>query len=296
MLMIRSWNRCVCSTHPRLTVDRVAEPDQVGLGQPVGLAPHAAADPGARAPAATARRPACVSWPRTNHGTATSSTNMSASSLRQTNELHSGWSTARCRPTSSHFATRRERRGDQAGDARTAARPAGPRPAPPSRSVDVEQQRPRRPGRAPTETAAGTSRQTSTSAALHLDRRVDGAKVRLSSPPAALRRSSTGGLPSHDVPALARSGAAESTATRLFLGTTRARARSSPSCRGTTACRSWPARSASSRRTARRSRSGCRRRGTRRRPTVVIAGSISTVEASTSAADRRRRAPAATPA
>ena len=40
-------------------------------------------------------------------------------------------------------------------------------------------------------------------------------------PEAALRRSCTGGLPSHDVPALALRGAADRTATRLFLRTTR---------------------------------------------------------------------------
>ena len=42
---------------------------------------------------------------RANHGAATTSTKVSASSLRQTNELHSGCSEGRIRPTRSHFAT-----------------------------------------------------------------------------------------------------------------------------------------------------------------------------------------------
>src|SRR6266571_3195435 len=43
--------------------------------------------------------PACP----TSHGTASTSTKVSASSLRHTNELHSGCSTGANRPTSSHF-------------------------------------------------------------------------------------------------------------------------------------------------------------------------------------------------
>src|ERR1041384_682219 len=41
----------------------------------------------------------------TSHGPASTSTNVSASSLRHTNELHKGCSTARNRPTSNHFAS-----------------------------------------------------------------------------------------------------------------------------------------------------------------------------------------------
>ena len=41
---------------------------------------------------------------RANHGAAMTSTKVSASSLRQTNELHSGCSIGRSRPTSSHLA------------------------------------------------------------------------------------------------------------------------------------------------------------------------------------------------
>ena len=40
-----------------------------------------------------------------NHGAATVSTNVSDTSLRHTNDDHSGCSTARMRPTHSHFAT-----------------------------------------------------------------------------------------------------------------------------------------------------------------------------------------------
>ena len=45
MLSTRSWNRCVCTTHPWFTVTPSLQRRQVGLGQPVGLAPDAAADP-----------------------------------------------------------------------------------------------------------------------------------------------------------------------------------------------------------------------------------------------------------
>jgi hypothetical protein len=41
---------------------------------------------------------------RANHGAATVSTNVSATSLRHTNEDHSGNSPALIRPTTSHFA------------------------------------------------------------------------------------------------------------------------------------------------------------------------------------------------
>ena len=42
---------------------------------------------------------------RANQGAATTSTKVSASSLRHTKELHSGWLPGPSRPTSSHFAS-----------------------------------------------------------------------------------------------------------------------------------------------------------------------------------------------
>src|SRR5689334_14802643 len=48
-----------------------------------------------------------------------------------------------------------------------------------------------------------------------------GRKVRVWSASTAVRRSLTGGLPSHEVPDFALAGVAESTATREFLGTLR---------------------------------------------------------------------------
>ena len=71
-----------------------------------------------------------------------------------------------------------------------------------------------------TEQATGTNRHSSTAARAHR-RRGAGSNVRRSSPVTARRRSFTGGLPSHDVPAFDFLGAADSTATRPFLGTLR---------------------------------------------------------------------------
>ena len=70
----------------------VAELDQVGLGQPVGLAPDAAADLRAHRAEPDVEQRRSRSTARANHGAATTSTKVSASSLRHTNELHSGWS------------------------------------------------------------------------------------------------------------------------------------------------------------------------------------------------------------
>ncbi len=50
MLSIRSWNKWVCTTQPRLTVSSSTEADEIRLGQPVGLAPHAAAHACAEGP------------------------------------------------------------------------------------------------------------------------------------------------------------------------------------------------------------------------------------------------------
>ena len=50
-----------------------------------------------------------------NHGPATISTNVSTTSLRHTKELHSGCSTAPMRPTTTHFASGRDRGGDGPG-------------------------------------------------------------------------------------------------------------------------------------------------------------------------------------
>ena len=66
----------------------------------------------------------------------------------------------------------------------------------------------------------GTSRHASTSARATINRR-GGAKVRASLPACAARGRRIGGMPSQEVPALARFGVADSTPTRPRLGTLR---------------------------------------------------------------------------
>ena len=69
-------------------------------------------------------------------------------------------------------------------------------------------------------TTTGTNRKVSTVARNAL-RRADGWKVRSTSAAVGLRRSRTGGLPSHDEPALALYGVADRTATNASSGTRR---------------------------------------------------------------------------
>ena len=159
---------------------------------------------------------------RANHGAATTSTNVSASSLRHTNELHSGWAPGRSRPISSHFAAtvtsaatspasgqQRRRQHQRQQDAAGPVEQRGEH----DRDHDGE---------------PGAERDRHDPAGLHQGaghlepggRRVGAAGVAAS---AAVRRSGAGGLPSHDSPACAvfRRGAAESTATSDALGTRR---------------------------------------------------------------------------
>ena len=152
-----------------------------------------------------------------NHGAATSSTKLSTTSLRQTNELHSGYSTARVRPTISHLAT-------VAMPPATA--PAARITAPDSSSVshgpshDVE--RLQREQHAERDQHRAHHRHEPAQldqrpGDLELERRVERPALVAARPPG--RRSFTGGEPSHDVPALDFFGAADSTATRPFFGT-----------------------------------------------------------------------------
>ncbi len=72
----------------------------------------------------------------------------------------------------------------------------------------------------PNVTISGMSRQVSTMARRTFSRS-DGWNVRSTSAAVGLRRNRTGGLPSHDDPALALCGAADSTATSPSSGTLR---------------------------------------------------------------------------
>ncbi len=95
----------------------------------------------------------------------------------------------------------------------TAARPWPPQPARASKmtSDDAAMATVRR---------IGTTRHSSQNARAALRRR-GGWKVRLWSESRARRRRRDGGLPSHELPAFALAGVAESTATSEFLGTRR---------------------------------------------------------------------------
>ena len=103
MLMIRSWNRWVWSTHPRLTLTPAPRATRSASGSQYVShhTPRPMPAPSERNHRARLGVPAA---PRANHGAASISTNVSASSLRQTKELHSGCSDTLPRPTSAHLA------------------------------------------------------------------------------------------------------------------------------------------------------------------------------------------------
>ena len=138
-----------------------------------------------------------------NHGAATISTKVSTTSLRHTNELHSGCSpardAARRRPTS---PTDGEQRGDQRR--RRAARRPDARPRPPERRARRRAMRARRarrrrwpPSTPPARSGTARRRRAAT-------RRRGGGRERAARRRRRrrVRRSFTGGLPSHDVPGL----------------------------------------------------------------------------------------------
>ena len=243
MLMIRSWNRWVCSTHPRLTRRAVAQRDQVGLGQPVASRTTRrgrSARPSARSH--SVEHAACRSRPRRTTARRPSRRTCPPARCARRSELHSGCSAGRDPADQQPLGRGRDARGDDAGARAAPARRAARRPAAPSRSQARQQRRAARRRRAPTvqhhrhEPAQLDQRRAAT-----LQPRAAAAKVRLSSPlaggAAQLHRRAA-------QPGRARLGllAAPPTAppTRPRLGTDRARARSSRSCRGTPACRSWP--------------------------------------------------------
>ena len=153
-----------------------------------------------------------------NHGAATISTNVSTTSLRQTNELHSGCSPGRIRPTITHLAT-----VVVAAAISPAARMTAPDDAAaagaPNRAATAASAA-RTPTAMAAEQASGTNRQSSTVARANRSRR-GGLNVRCSSPATTERRRRTGGLPIHELPALDFLGAADMTATSPFLGTAR---------------------------------------------------------------------------
>ena len=277
----------------------VAELDQVGLGQPVGLAPHAAARsraprersqtlsagvPVRRRARTTARRP---SRRRCRPARCARRTSSTAGARRRA-----------IRPTSSHFAAVVTAAATAPATQHAPARRAAPAPSTPD-AVDAA---PRAPSSTPTPSAdrapsTGTSRQQLDRAAGHPQpqRRVEGAAV--VGRPAASRRSCTGGLPEprRARPCALRRGAAESTATSACLGTLRPGAvipELPRKARLPTLAALDPQPAAAELVAADQRVVGEERPS----PTVVIRGISSTVDASTSAADRRRRAPAATPA
>src|SRR2546423_544677 len=103
MRMIRSWNRCVCTTHPRLTV--AASPTRMRSASGSQYVSHHTPRP-TLAPRLRSQTPIHGVPPMepASHGTASISTNVSASSLRHTKPLHSGRSPGPNRPTRIHLA------------------------------------------------------------------------------------------------------------------------------------------------------------------------------------------------
>ena len=98
---------------------------------------------------------------RANHGAATVSTKVSATSLRQTNDDHSGCSPAGIRPTTSHFAATAMTAGDRAGDQQHhTAGQCGPARSRPRRTQRLQagQHRRRRSRTSPSSAPAGRSR------------------------------------------------------------------------------------------------------------------------------------------
>ena len=224
-------------------VDRraVAERDQVGLGQPVGLAPDAAARsvrPSERSHRLSAGVP--VGGPREPRARRPSRRTCRPARCARRTSSTAGARRPRSGPTSSHLAAvvsdarPRRRRSSTTGPASSsrAETATGPRHAcERQQHADAE----RRPC-----TITGTSRQ-------QLDQRRGRPQPRAaartcgsSSPSAAARRSRTGGLPSQDVPGLGLLRASPTAPRPGRAWAPRARARSSPSCRGRRACRSWP--------------------------------------------------------
>ena len=215
--MMRSWNRCVCTTQPRLTVAPSASVTRSASGSQYVShhTPRPIVAPRPRNHRFITGVPLAA---RANHGAATVSTNVSATSWRHTNDDHNGCSMAVIRPTTSHFAI-------------TAIAPAT---APATSSTTPEASAVHKwPNRITSacsakstatpienDTRTGISRQVSTPARISFSFS-GGSNVRSASAAVGLRRNRTGGLPSHDEPALALCGVADSTATSPSSGTLR---------------------------------------------------------------------------
>ena len=216
----------------------VAQLDQVGLGQPVGLAPTRRARSWRPSAGTTTLSSGVPATARANHGAATTSTKVSASSLRQTNEPPQRVRARR------EAADQQPLRGSvtpsaaaQSGDGQQAARRAAQRRRKPRglrrrSSSSASTIRPAN-GEPGSRTLPAGSEHASTSAAGHLgpgrrDSYVRPVVARLSG-----TRSSAGGLPSHDTPACAvlRRGAADSTATSDAFRHLAARGGHARSCR-----------------------------------------------------------------
>ena len=248
MLSMRSWNRCVCTTQPRFTVAPSPQLDQVGLGQPVGLAPDAAADPCAHGaqPEVEHRRPRgrparTTAPPRPRRRC------RRARCARRTSSTAGARSRRSARPAPT-CATVGHRRGHRARDQQH--QPAEEGHGPPAvadgepASSQGDGDRRTTSARGPTRGRAGTPRRGHRATRSRVGAGVGARRRRDSRRP---RRSWAGGLPSQEVPAFALvRAAAPPTAPRRGPSWARAgRARSSPSCPRTRACRPSRARSRS---------------------------------------------------
>ena len=187
---------------PTVHADAVAEPDEVGLGQPVGLAPDPAPDPGAEAPEPQGQRRRARSAALANHGAATISTKVSTTSLRQTKRAPQRV-VALADPTDDDPLRHGRERAPPRARRPASRRPRARRPTTGRSGPTSTASRASTPTAMATEQATGTNRHSST-AARAARRRRDGAKVRLL-------------VSGHDGPAQLHRGAAEPRRPRLRL-------------------------------------------------------------------------------
>ena len=222
----------------------VADRDEVGLGQPVRLTPDAAADLRAQRAQPHVHHQGAARGPcEPRRGEV--STNVSETSLRQTNDDHSGCSFASMRPTHSHFAA--VATPPATAPAEEQHQPAHQSPMPPSpvpiRSPRCAAERDHHEqAREPKVTITGTQSASSPQDAGHdlasLHRGSEGAQPRR--PRRRSAQTDRRDCRARTIPPSPCCGVALSTATRPSSRHLAGRARSCRSCRGTRACRSSP--------------------------------------------------------
>ena len=243
----------MCLQHaPAVHGGRVAERHQVGLGQPVGLAPDPATDAGAERPQPHGERRRAVrgrSQPRHGDDLEERVRELVAPDERAPQRVVAGAQPADEQP----LGRRRERRTRRAAAAehdQRGERGGGPETPRVERGLQHQEDQRRRARTCRSRARSGTARRAREPPAAASAARTCAA----SSASPATRRSFTGGDPSQLTCRPARPRAWPTARRRARAWAPRGRARSSPSCRGTRACPPCCARPAASRAPARRSR------------------------------------------